>query len=148
MKRAARAALLVWLTLSTLGALNETVVPKFIGRSFDLPLPHLKSGHTMFVRIPRTVHIHQYAEGDGPRQPLTDLVDGPSPLYARARLEVSLELERDLLPQICRRSFARDKVARRFFADEYKLNFHPERPVRSAELVCDERGLQVRRVKR
>jgi hypothetical protein len=137
-----RVLLLCWLALSLAGALNHILSAGRVGGpALDLSLPHLASGHAMFVRIPRTVHVHSYLTPDGQHRPLTDLVRTQGLLYGRARLETNLALHPALLEQICQRHFRASGRATTFLTEEYKLNFHPERPYKKAALVCDERGL-------
>ena len=134
---AGRGLLALWLLLSVLGALNQTVALLVFGRRFDLLLPHLSAGYVMFVEIPRTIEIHSYVDAQGDKHSIADLVKTPAPFYKRARTEANLAMAPGLLHDICR-----EQAASTFLIEEYKLNFHPERPYRSTTLSCDAQGLR------
>lgn len=139
--RARALAVGLWLGASILGALNQTVAPMLLGRSFDLALPHLKQGYVMFVKIPRTIAMHDVLRGDGSRTSIADIVSPRAYLYPRARIETDLGMNPDLLPQICRLHARRTGETTTFLVEEYRLLLHPERPRRTTALRCDDTGL-------
>lgn len=138
---AKRSLLVGWVLLSILGALDHTLFPRLFGSSLSLSLPHLYSGHVMFVRIPRTPTIHLYRDDKGALRPLYELTETHGWLYERARLEANLSFSPALLPAICRRHFARTGAATEFVREEHRLSAGAPQPVTRISFRCDERGL-------
>lgn len=135
------ALLLGWVMLSLVGALDSTVLPKILGTKLALPLPHLYSGHVMFVRIPRTPTVHLYRGDNGSWRPLYELTDAHAWLYERARIEANLSFSPAILPAICRQYFARSGQVTEFMREEHRLSAGAPQAVTRIVFRCDERGL-------
>jgi hypothetical protein len=99
-----RVFIVVWLALTVAGALDHTIAESLFGRRFDLWLPHLKYGHVMFNRNPRTATLFYYAGADGVRHDLADLMPTPAWGYRRARLAISYMTNPDYLKELCLRA--------------------------------------------
>jgi len=134
---ARRLLVAAWMVLGVLGALNHTV----FGRALDLVLPHLRYGHVMFNRNPRTVSVAEYLGPDGTRRTVADLVPTAAPGYQRSRLAIDLMTQPDYLREICLRAFRRSARELTFIIDEYQVDQDPRHPARSQRLRCDAHGL-------
>ena len=142
MKQLERAFAVVWLALAVLGALNGAIAERLVGSRFDLWLPHLQQAYVMFIEIPRSPAVHSFVDEDGRRRSVADLLVAPATLYARARIEANFTLAPDLLRHICRQHIDRGGAPVSITTDEYRLNFHPERPYISYTERCSEKGLE------
>lgn len=136
---ARRVFVAAWILLGLLGALNHTIAEDLFGRRFDLLLPQLRYGYVMFNKNPRTVQIYSYADKDGRRHPLSELSTTPALGYARARLELNLISNPDVLSEVCYR--ARIDKPFSIFVDEFEVDRDPHHPSRSLELRCGDHGL-------
>lgn len=137
----ARAFALLWVVLAVLGACNGAIAQKVLGRRLDLKLPHLQQAYVMFIEIPRSPAVHTFVDEQGRRRSVADLLAAPAFLYARARIEANFTLAPDLLRHICRQHIDAGGAPVDITTDEYRLNFHPERPYRSYTERCTEAGL-------
>lgn len=140
---ARRSFVAVWILLGLLGALNHTIALQACNRRFDLQLPHLRYGHVMFNKNPRTVFVFEYARRDGVRHDLAELVARPALGYKRARVAMNLRLYPDYLEEICANHANKaptDTIA--IIISEYDLDKERDLPVRRSVLRCDSHGLR------
>ncbi|MFZ9887335.1 MAG: hypothetical protein ACO3JL_07520 [Myxococcota bacterium] len=133
--------MVLWVLVSVFGALNHTIITKIRGAPFPLPLPHLYSGHVMFVRIPRDPTVHYYQSHDGTWRPLYELTEAHGWLYERARLEANLSFSPSLLADICRRHLARTGGVTHILREEHRLSKGAPQPVKRLYFRCDATGL-------
>ena len=136
-----RAFAVAWMLLAVAGAGNGALAQKVLGRRLDLKLPHLQQAYVMFIEIPRSPAVHTFVDEDGERRSVADLLAAPALLYARARIEANFTLAPDLLRHVCRQHIVRGGGPVDITTDEYRLNFHPERPYRSSTERCTDAGL-------
>ncbi len=99
-----RAFIVAWIVLSLAGALDHTIAPRLLGRSFDLHLPHLQYGYVMFNANPRRVPVFTYARADGVRHDLAELEPRPAFGYARARVALDAMFTPIYLRDLCNRA--------------------------------------------
>lgn len=95
----------------------------------------------MFVRVPRTIEIHEYIGTDGQRRSVADLIDTPGLFYERARVEANLTLYPDLLEQICLRRLQKQREMPMLVVSTWRLGLDRDRPEKEMSLRCTQRGL-------
>lgn len=138
---ARRTFVVVWVALGLVGALDHTIAEKLLGMRFDLRLPQLEYGYVMFNKNPHEVTVYEYADDDGRRHALSELVHTAAIGYADARLAVDVIFQPDYLLEVCYRATRGSSRRYTFFLDHYDVDVDARRPVQSLTLRCDERGL-------
>jgi hypothetical protein len=139
--RARRAFVVVWIVLTVAGALDQTVAESLFGRRFDLLLPHLKYGHVMFNKNPRTVQVLGYAGSDGVRHDLADLVATPALGYARARLAVDQILQPYYIAEVCLRTQRRARRELEFIVDDWDVGVGTRHLTATHRYRCEQNGV-------
>ena len=115
-----RAFIVTWIALALAGALDHTIAPRLLGRSYDLVLPHLQYGYVMFNANPRRVPVFTYARADGVRHDLAELEPRPAFGYARARVSLDAMFTPVYLRDLCNRALRDKDDAITIFADGYE----------------------------
>lgn len=131
----------VWVVLGVAGAMNHTIAEDLFGERFNLLLPHLEYGYVMFNKNPTDVTVYDYAEADGVRRPLAELVHTPALLYPDARLAVDVAIKPDYLREVCYRATRGSGESYTFLLDRYRVDTQAHHPVQSGALSCDAHGL-------
>ncbi len=147
MARFQSALVLVWLLLSVLGAVNQSVIRPLAGQSLPLLLPHLQQGYVMFIEIPRKIEVHSYLDDRG-QHSIADLFGTVAPFYHRARTEANFTLNPLLLEQACRDRFAAASAPTVFVVDEHHPLLHTGRATKTTRYMCDAAGLSQLRGRR
>ena len=140
--RARRVFVAAWILLGLAGALDHTIALTLFGGRVDLMLPHLRFGYVMFNRNPRSVPVYTYAGSDGVRHDLADLVEVPTPGYARARLLLDATVSPPYLREVCLRAARATKQEYDFFVDTYAIDVGSRTLASTRVLHCSEQGLR------
>ena len=131
--------IVAWIALALAGALDHTIVPRLVGRSFDLPLPHLQYGYVMFNANPSRVPVFTYARADGVRHDLADLDPRPAFGYARARVALDAMFTPIYLRDLCNRSLRGKGDAITIYVDGYQSDVDNQHPALTQTVECDAR---------
>ena len=115
-----RAFIVAWIVLALAGALDHTIAPRLLGRTFDLRLPHLQYGYVMFNSNWPRVPVFTYARADGVRHDLADLEPRPAFGYARARVALDAMFTTIYLRDLCNRALRGPGDAITIYADGYE----------------------------
>lgn len=115
-----RAFIVAWIALALAGALDHTIAPHLLGRSYDLVLPHLQYGYVMFNANPHRVPVFTYARADGVRHDLAELEPRPAFGYARARVALDAMFTPVYLRDLCNRALRDKDDAITIYADGYE----------------------------
>lgn len=131
-----RAFIVAWIALAVAGALDHTVAPRVLGRSFDLVLPHLQYGYVMFNANPRRVPVFTYARADGVRHDLADLEPRPAFGYTRARVALDAMFTPIYLRDLCNRALRGSDDAITIYIDGYQSEVDNEHPAVTQTTEC------------
>ena len=147
MSRFRSALVVVWLLLSLLGAVNQSVIRPLLGQALPLLLPHLQQGYVMFIEIPRKIEVHSYLDGTG-QHSIADVVHTKAIFYQRARVEANFTLNPLLFEQACRDRYADAQAPTVFVVEEHHPLLRTGKPTKTTRYMCDGTGLSQLRGRR
>jgi hypothetical protein len=147
MSRFRSALVVVWLLLSLLGAVNQSVIRPLLGQSLPLLLPHLQQGYVMFIEIPRKIEVHSYLDDAG-QHSIAEVVHTRAIFYQRARTEANFTLNPLVFEQACRDRYADAQAPTVFVVDEHHPLLHSGKATKTTRYMCDGAGLSQLRGRR